>query len=124
MASGGDETNRSPLGYHAGGYTRFYFDATEKVCNGNNLLSVRVSNAYNPDIPPLSADFTFFGGIYRPAYLTILPKHHILPDGITICTSEVSEKSAVVEVRRPHFPKMPSVACVIAWSALQVILCG
>lgn len=90
--------NGSPLGYHAGGYTRFYFDATDRVCTGNNLLSVRVSNAYNPDIPPLSADFTFFGGIYRPAYLRILPKHYILPDGITIRTSEVSEESAVVEV--------------------------
>ena len=98
--------NGSPLGYHAGGYTRFYFDATDKVWNGNNLLSVRVSNAYNPDIPPLSADFTFFGGIYRPAYLTILPKHHILPDGITICTSDVSEKRAVVEVRtQTSFPE-------------------
>ena len=63
--------NGDSVGYHAGGYTRFDIDATPFVHAGENIVSVRVSNAYNPDIPPLSADFTFFGGIYRKSCLKI-----------------------------------------------------
>ena len=53
--------NNDSVGYHAGGYTRFSLDITDKVKKGENTVDVRVSNAYNPDKPPLSADFTFFG---------------------------------------------------------------
>jgi beta-galactosidase len=54
------------LGRHKGGYARFRFDATAALRVGkDNLIAVRVSNAPDPDVPPLTADFTFFGGIYR-----------------------------------------------------------
>ena len=53
-------------GEHTGGYTRFNFDVTKFINYGEkNSLAIRVDNAHNPNIPPLSADFTFFGGIYR-----------------------------------------------------------
>jgi beta-galactosidase len=58
--------NGSYLGQHKGGYARFRFDATSALRLGaDNVIAVRVSNARDPDTPPLGADFTFFGGIYR-----------------------------------------------------------
>lgn len=88
--------NGHELGYHVGGYTRFYYDATRYVVCGENRLTVRVSNAYNADIPPLSADFTFFGGIYRPAYLRIVSRAYIEPDGVVIRTPQVTHESAEI----------------------------
>jgi beta-galactosidase len=58
--------NGTRLGDHRGGYATFRFDATAAVKLGqDNVVAVKVTNAANPDIPPLAADFTFFGGIYR-----------------------------------------------------------
>ncbi len=98
--------NDDSVGYHAGGYTRFSLDITDKVKKGENTLNVRVSNAYNPDIPPLCADFTFFGGIYRKAWLSITSDVHIAQDGIRVTTPVVSGKEAVlsadVEICNPH----------------------
>ncbi|WHT17267.1 hypothetical protein N8J89_29635 [Crossiella sp. CA-258035] len=49
-----------------GGYAAFRFDATAALKPGqDNVLAVRVDNAAHPDVAPLSADYTFFGGIYR-----------------------------------------------------------
>jgi beta-galactosidase len=54
------------LGRHKGGYARFRFDATGAMVPGqDSVIAVKVSNAHDPDVAPLSADFTFFGGIYR-----------------------------------------------------------
>ena len=98
--------NQDSVGYHAGGYTRFDMDVTPYVRTGDNIVSVRVSNAYNPDIPPLSADFTFFGGIYRKAYLKISSDVRIAQDGVCITTPVVTDRKAVlyadVEVLNPH----------------------
>src|SRR6266536_163251 len=64
--------NGTYLGQHRGGYARFRFDATSALRLGqDNVIAVKVSNARNPDVPPLSADFTFFGGIYRNVSLTV-----------------------------------------------------
>ncbi len=54
------------LGQHRGGYATFRFDATGTLVPGrDNVIAVKVSNAPDPAIAPLSADYTFFGGIYR-----------------------------------------------------------
>lgn len=88
--------NNDSVGYHAGGYTRFSFDITDKVKQGDNTVSVRVCNAYNKDIPPLSADFTFFGGIYRKSYLKITPDTHIAQDGVCVTTPLVTDRKATL----------------------------
>ena len=65
------------LGRHVGGFSRFRFDATQAVAPGaQNLVAVRVSNAAQ-DVPPISADFTFFGGLYRPVHLLTLDAAHV-----------------------------------------------
>lgn len=92
-------------GEHKGGYTRFVFDITKYVVpGGENLLAVEVTNAHNPDIPPLSADFTFFGGIYRDVSLLMTDKVHVAPtdfasSGVYLTTPEVSAGRAVVRIR-------------------------
>jgi beta-galactosidase len=57
--------NGAKVGAHKGGFARFRLDATDALKVGaDNLLSVRVDNG-ELGIAPTSADFTFFGGIYR-----------------------------------------------------------
>lgn len=53
------------IGSHRGGYTLFRFNITGALKNGENEFIVSVSNFPFPDVIPLTADFTFFGGIYR-----------------------------------------------------------
>src|SRR6187200_1316657 len=51
---------------HIGGYTAFTVNATELLhWNKENELLVKVDNSYDANIPPLTADFSFYGGIYR-----------------------------------------------------------
>lgn len=58
--------NGVSIGTHSGGYTAFAFDITPFVrYDMSNQLLVKVSNADGLPIPPLSADFTFFGGLIR-----------------------------------------------------------
>ena len=93
------------VGTHLGGYTRFCFDITAFLNAGkSNLLAVKVTNRYNENIPPLSADFTFFGGIYRDVNLIFTEKQHIsttyfASPGIFINTPLVSDNEATIQVR-------------------------
>jgi beta-galactosidase len=64
--------NGTSLGQHKGGFAAFRFDVTSlAVIGGDNVIAVKVNNASNVDIPPLSADFTFFGGLYRDVHLLV-----------------------------------------------------
>lgn len=98
--------NGDSVSYHAGGYTRFNMDITNYLHEGENQIRIKVSNAYNANIPPLSADFTFFGGIYRKAYILSTAAAHIAPDGVCVTTPIVTDKKAVltadVEVVNAH----------------------
>ena len=50
--------NARHAGQHIGGYTAFVFEITGLVqYDRPNIVSVRVDNSHNPDIPPLNADF-------------------------------------------------------------------
>lgn len=62
--------NGHKLGQHRGGFGAFCYELTPALSpSGWNLLAVRVSNARELDIAPLSGDFCVFGGLYRPAHL-------------------------------------------------------
>ena len=52
--------------YHEGGYSVFRADVTE-LCSadGKNLLAIACDNSYKDSVYPQSADFTFYGGLYR-----------------------------------------------------------
>ncbi len=97
--------NGERLGRHVGGYTAFAFELTPRLrCDGRDLLAVRVDNRHDPDIPPLDADFTFFGGIYRNAWLIGTDPVHIdvldhASPGVHVDTPRIDNASAVVRVR-------------------------
>lgn len=68
--------NGLEVGHHVGGYTAAAFDITPYVkWNVANVLAVQVDNS-SREIVPISADFTFFGGIYRDVWLTATSKQH------------------------------------------------
>ena len=87
--------NGQKAGQHIGGYTAFSFDISDLVNIGkNNLIAVRVDNSFNENIPPLTADFNFYGGIYRNVRLiTADPVHIKITDnassGLQITTPEI-----------------------------------
>lgn len=97
--------NGQSAGTHVGGYTRFSFDITRLLQVGKkNLFAVKVNNRYNELIPPLTADFTFFGGIYRDVFFIVTEKQHVstthyASDGVYISTPLVNEKTAKLEVK-------------------------
>lgn len=96
---------------HIGGYNGF------NVCLNDHMqldsisksgkwlsLKVQVDNSFNPDIPTLTADFTFFGGIYRDVMLDVYEKVHFLADdhgakSLYITTPSVNASAAKVLVR-------------------------
>lgn len=69
--------NGNKLGQHQGGYTAFVFDITPFLKAGSNNLAVRVDNSTKLEIAPISADFTFYGGITRDVWLISTPKAHL-----------------------------------------------
>ncbi|CVI65905.1 Beta-glucuronidase [Clostridiales bacterium CHKCI001] len=64
--------------YHEGGYSIFRADITD-LCKENgeeNLLVINCSNEYKDSVYPQSADFTFYGGLYRGVNLISVPETH------------------------------------------------
>lgn len=94
--------NGKKAGEHTGGYTQFAFDISSYLNYGKpNEIRIEVDNAYNEDIPPLEADFNFYGGIYRDLELIVTGNSHFKIEGNTagnllIKTPVVSEKLAKV----------------------------
>ncbi len=94
--------NESLAGKHTGGYTSFIFDLSKYLKFGSsNEIRIEVDNAHNTDIPPLEADFNFYGGIYRDLELITTGKSHFQLEGETagnlpIKTPEVNAKLAEV----------------------------
>lgn len=91
---------------HTGAYTSFNVNITDYIDfaedgNAKNQLFVRANNTFTDDVAPLSADFTFFGGIYRDVHLVALDNVHFRMDkynskGVFWNTPKVSEKSAKI----------------------------
>lgn len=94
--------NGKAAGEHLGGYTAFIFDITDLVIKGDNKLLVKVDNKFNENIPTLTADYTFFGGIYRDVDLILAPQVLVSPDvyassGVLLSTPSVSAEKASVK---------------------------
>ena len=96
--------NGKPLGQHRGAFGAFCFEITKQLSTSvTNLLAVRVSNAEEKDIAPLSGDFCVFGGLYRPVHLLgtdevcSTPTDHGAP-GVAWLQTKVSEAEATLDV--------------------------
>ncbi|WP_369997846.1 glycoside hydrolase family 2 TIM barrel-domain containing protein [Winogradskyella sp.] len=89
---------------HKGGYTAFNVEITSLLNFGAyNLIEVEVDNSHSDNIPPLDADFTFYGGIYRDVELIKVRKQHFslkdfASDGFYVTYYNVSNDKAGVKV--------------------------
>lgn len=89
---------------HKGGYTAFNVEITSLLnFDAYNLIEVEVDNSHNENIPPLDADFIFYGGIYRDVELIKVPKQHFslkdfASDGFYVNYYNVSNEKAGVKV--------------------------
>lgn len=95
--------NQQYVGYHAGGYTAFCLEITDKLLSGDNKLSVVVSNAYRTDVAPLAGDFNIYGGITRPVWLIVTERDCISPldygcNGVYIHQNNISPEQAELRI--------------------------
>ena len=93
--------NGTSAGEHIGGYSAFCFEVTGLVKQGENDILVKLDNKHNVEIPPLSADFSFLGGIYRDVELIITEPQHISlthygSSGVYITTPQVTAERSTV----------------------------
>ena len=72
--------NGQKLARHEGGYSTFRVELTPALRAGDNLLAVLVDNSENDTVYPQKADFTFYGGLYRPVHLITVPAAHFALD--------------------------------------------
>jgi beta-galactosidase len=92
------------LGEHRGGFGAFCFEITTNLsASGTNLLAVRVNNAWQPDIAPLSGDFSVYGGLYRPVHLIVTGVENFTPldhgsPGVAWLETSVNDTQAVLDV--------------------------
>ncbi|MCJ8209000.1 malectin domain-containing carbohydrate-binding protein [Mucilaginibacter sp. RS28] len=93
-------------GRHIGGYTAFSIPVSKLLKFSSDTVSanqimVEVDNSADPGVPPLSADFTFYGGIYRNVFLVATGRPHLDVSGpgqagLRISTPRVNEQMAVI----------------------------
>ena len=76
-------------GIHEGGYTGFEYDITDYIHTGQNQISVRVNNIWQPDLSPRAGDHQFTGGIYRDVYLNITDDVHVTWYGTFVTTPDL-----------------------------------
>jgi len=67
--------NGQKMTHHDGGYSTFRVDLTDGLLD-QNLLVIAVDNAPNETVYPQTADFTFYGGLYRDVNLICVSESH------------------------------------------------
>lgn len=67
--------NGKEIASHDGGYSTFRADITDCLEKDNQLI-VYVDNSKTEKVYPQTADFTFYGGIYRDVNLVAVAKNH------------------------------------------------
>jgi len=95
--------NGKKIGSHIGGYTAFRVPLANLKFNGTDEVSVKVDNSYNENIAPLTADFTFFGGMYRSVSLEVKEPIHFVDNqyaskGVYVHANNVTKTNAEVIV--------------------------
>lgn len=93
--------NGKHLASHDGGYSTWRVELTENL-EAENRIAVIVDNAANEQVYPQTADFTFYGGLYRNVNIIAVSKKHFDLElfgtpGIKV-TSQIEGKDASVEI--------------------------
>lgn len=91
--------------YHEGGYSIFRADVTGLLKKEEkNLLVIHCSNEHRDNVYPQSADFTFYGGLYRGVNLICVPETHFDLDyfggpGLMVTPKPDGRGGAVFEIK-------------------------
>lgn len=85
--------NGHHLGHYPNGYMSFYYDLTAQLKKGENIITVRVDNSFQPNTRWYSGS-----GIYRHVWLSIADPLHIAQWGTYITTPKAEAGSATVNV--------------------------
>ncbi len=94
--------NGKHVGQHRGGYTAFGWEISPMLQFGaRNTLLVRVNNAPNLEVMPLSGDFNRYGGLYRAVELLVVGQPHVAVDeyatsGVRVVFGDVSRERAEI----------------------------
>ncbi len=91
--------NEQYIGKFNSGYTPIEIDVTDILNWGSeNLISVRVNNLHNDEIPPgrWRIDYNVYGGIYREVTLESLPDVYLEKYDLFATTPVVNEKKSVI----------------------------
>ena len=93
--------NGKKLAHHDGGYSTWRVNMTS-VLEDENIITIIVDNAATEKVYPQTADFTFYGGLYRDVNIIAVPESHFDLEyygapGIQV-TPEIVENDAKVEV--------------------------
>lgn len=105
--------NGQHLTTHYGGYLPFTVDLGKAArFEGDNVLTVRLDNSDNADVPPgkpqNALDFSYFGGLYRNVELQVMAPLHVSDSvlantpaggGVFVSFPQVSQASSTVRVR-------------------------
>ncbi len=97
--------NEHLIGTHYGAFSAFCFELTEYInYDEDNVLAVKVNNAWRDDLPPLSGDFPVMGGLYRLVEVFLKEKLCISPldhatSGVYTSQRDVTEKRAKLEFK-------------------------
>ncbi len=89
--------NGKPLGRHAGGFTPFQFEVTDKLKPGDNILVLAIDNRRRADgLPGLEYDWWNYGGLTGDVLLVETPETFIRSSRIGLVKGSLEE--AAVEV--------------------------
>jgi beta-galactosidase len=94
--------NGKQVGQHIGGYNGFSIDISSAIKTGDNVVAVQLNNKWNAQLPPLTGDHTFQGGIYRDVNVVVVDPLHVTWYGTWVTTPTLatnSGSSSTVEIK-------------------------
>lgn len=106
---------------HKGGFSTFRCNITSYLVNGKAKIAVAVDNSESKEVYPQTADFTFYGGLYRDVNVVIVDKTHFDLDyygapGIAVTPVVNKDGSATVKVDA-YVKDMTDDCCIVIESA-------
>jgi beta-galactosidase len=86
--------NGEEITAHKDGYTPFTARLTERLVEGENLITVRIDGSENPEIPPFGGriDYLTYAGIYRDVWLKVT-------DPVSIANLKIETTDALTDAK-------------------------
>ncbi|MBN1609062.1 MAG: hypothetical protein JW940_20710 [Polyangiaceae bacterium] len=85
--------NGTKVGEHIGGYNGFSIDISSAIETGDNVVAVRLNNNWNAQLPPITGDHTFQGGLYRDVNVVVTDPLRVAWYGTWVTTPTLATNS-------------------------------